>query len=75
MHRYGYAQIVSVVAITMGGFRISPEELIGEPAPEKEDDLSPEERFVAHIARIEERERKQQADWFAALGLAPPQDR
>ncbi len=73
--RYGMAMITSSILASMGGVKISPEELIGEPAPEErvvgeesqEDKLM---KLIAHQARIAEREEQQQAEWLAGLGLA-----
>ena len=53
----------------MGSLRVSPEEILGDPPPANEDNLTPEERFVAHIARLAAREEKQHSEWLGGLGL------
>lgn len=73
--RYGNAMITSTIMKTMGGVSVSPEELIGEPAPPSPVpgiDASPEQRFMDHLEKTRQREERQHAEWLQGLGLAPP---
>lgn len=71
--RFGFAMVTSVIMKTMGGVSVSPEELIGEPAPRSQIDgmtASPEQKFMEHLERMARQEERQHAEWLAGLGLA-----